>query len=239
MRISAQPAWVLHMRPWRETSALVDLFTHEHGRVGAIARGVRGPRQQPLRAALQAFTPLRVSFHQTGELATLGAIEASGAAVGLTGDAAMAGLYLNELLLRLTARGDPCAALFVRYSAALAELAQAGGLAWTLRRFERDLLAELGYALSFTRDALGVPLDPQAGYRVDPDHGAIRVSSAREGEVSGAALLALADDQEPDAASLRALRRLLRHRLSRLLDGRPLRSWDVLGELAGHARPVR
>lgn len=238
MRISAQPAWVLHLRPWRETSALVDLFTHEHGRIGAIARGLRGPRQQPLRAALQAFTPLRISFHQAGELATLGAVEASGTAVALAGDAVMAGLYLNELLLRLTARGDPSAALFVRYSTALAELTQ-GGLAWTLRRFERDLLAELGYAVNFECDALGAALDPQVGYRVDPEHGAVRTASLREGDVSGAALLALANEEEPDAASLRALRRLLRHHLTRLLDGRPLRSWDVLGELASHAGPAR
>jgi DNA repair protein RecO (recombination protein O) len=297
MRISAQPAWVLHLRPWRETSALVELFTHEYGRIAAIARGLRGPRQQPLRAALQAFTPLRIAFHQSGELATLGAVEATAAALPLAGDAVLAGLYLNELLLRLTARGDPCAALFVRYSAALDELAQAnalarishtpptaaadtlgltrsapsaglnvesatsspvfsppsapdrrldalatdgcekGGLAWTLRRFERDLLAELGYALACDCDEDGEPLDPQAGYWVDPERGARRAAPGQEGDVRGAALLALAHDRAPDAAALRSLRRLLRSHIGRLLDGRPLRSWDLLGELADARRP--
>lgn len=237
MRISAQPAWVLHLRPWRETSALVELFTHEHGRIAAIARGLRGPRQQPLRAALQAFTPLRIAFHQSGELATLGAVEATAAALPLAGDAVLAGLYLNELLLRLTARGDPCAALFVRYSAALDELAHAGALAWALRRFERDLLAELGYALACDRDEDGEPLDPQAGYWVDPERGACRAAPGQEGDVHGAALLALAHDRVPDAAALRSLRRLLRNHIGRLLDGRPLRSWDLLGELADARRP--
>lgn len=241
MRISAQPAWVLHLRPWRETSALVELFTHEHGRIAAIARGLRGPRQQPLRAALQAFTPLRIAFHQSGELATLGAVEATAAAQPLVGDAVLAGLYLNELLLRLTVRGDPCAALFVRYSAALDALAtdgcEKGGLAWTLRRFERDLLAELGYALACDCDEDGEPLDPQAGYWVDPERGARRTAPGQEGDVRGAALLALAHDRVPDAAALRSLRRLLRNHIGRLLDGRPLRSWDLLGELADARRP--
>jgi len=237
MRVSAQPAWVLHLRPWRETSALVDLFTHEHGRIAAVARGVRGPRQQSLRAALQAFTPLRIGFHQSGELATLGAVEATGAPLPLAGDAVLAGLYLNELLLRLTPRGDPCAALFVRYSAALDELARGGALAWALRRFERDLLANLGYALAFDCDQHGAPLDPQAGYWVDPEQGVRRAPPTQAGDVRGAALLALAHDLEPDAVSLRALRRLLRNHLSRLLDGKPLRSWDLLGELADARRP--
>lgn len=233
MRVSEQPAWVLHMRPWRETSALVDLFTHEYGRIAAVARGVRGARQQPLRAALQAFTPLRISFHQAGELATLGAIEATAAAVPLAGDAVLAGLYLNELLLRLTPRGDASTALFVRYSAALTELAQAPSLAWPLRRFERDLLANLGYSLDFALDVQGAPLDAEAAYWVDPEHGARRAAAGQSGDVPGAALLALVNDSEPDARSLRALRRLLRNQLSRLLDGRPLRSWDLLGELSG------
>ena len=52
MRIAAEPAFVLHARPWRETSLLVEVLSASHGRLGLLARGVHGPRQQPLRAAL-------------------------------------------------------------------------------------------------------------------------------------------------------------------------------------------
>ena len=51
MRIDDEPAFVLHARPWRETSLLVEALSLHHGRIGLLARGVQGPRKQALRAA--------------------------------------------------------------------------------------------------------------------------------------------------------------------------------------------
>jgi len=231
MRISGQPAWVLHVRPWRETSVLVELFTPDHGRIGALSRAVRGPRRQWMRAVLQPFTPLRIDFQQRGELANLGAVESTAAPLALTGDSVLAGFYVNELLLRLTPRDDPPRALFARYCTLLDALAGGVTLAWTLRCFERDLLDQLGYALAFAHDADGAAVDPDARYRIDPELGAVRALPSDRSAISGAQWLALAGDQEPDADTLRALRRVLRRLIERLLDGRPLRSWDLLGEL--------
>ena len=53
MRYTAEPAFVLHARPWRETSLLVEVLSAEHGRIGLVARGVQGPKKHVLRAALQ------------------------------------------------------------------------------------------------------------------------------------------------------------------------------------------
>ena len=78
MRILGQPAIVLHATRWRESSLLLELLTHEHGRVGAIARGVHGPKKQPLRAALQPLQRIRVDYLHRGELAHLMTAEASG-----------------------------------------------------------------------------------------------------------------------------------------------------------------
>ena len=78
MRIERQPAFVLHARAWRETSLLLEVFTREHGRIGVIAQGVRGPRKQALRAALQPFVPISVDLLHRSELARLIAAEPSG-----------------------------------------------------------------------------------------------------------------------------------------------------------------
>ena len=48
MHYAAQPAFVLHARPYRETSLLLELLSRDHGRVGLVARGVRGPKRQVL-----------------------------------------------------------------------------------------------------------------------------------------------------------------------------------------------
>src|SRR3546814_14474165 len=50
MRIDQQPAYVLHARPYRETSLLLECLTREHGRLGVVARGVRGERARLRRA---------------------------------------------------------------------------------------------------------------------------------------------------------------------------------------------
>ena len=141
MRVLAQPAFVLHARPWRETSLIVELLTRDPGRVGVVARGVQGAKRHPLRAALQPLQCLRADFLPRGELARLLQAEAVDAAPRLAGEALMAAFYVNELVLRLLPRNDPAPELFERYGELRSELGDGAGLAWQLRRFERDLIA--------------------------------------------------------------------------------------------------
>ncbi|MCX7564370.1 DNA repair protein RecO [Xanthomonadaceae bacterium XH05] len=234
-----QPAYVLHARAYRETSLLLDVFTRDHGRVGLIARGVRGPRGQATRAALQPFQPQMLSWRGQGELFQLTTTDTAGIALGLRGDALLSGFYLNEVLLRLLPRHDPHAVLFWRYAECLNALAAGAPPAWELRRFERDLLDALGYALALSGDSgEGEPLDVSARYHFDPESGPRRIDGERAvpGSISGAALIALRDDAMPDAATLRELRRLMRGVLLHHLGGRELRSWQVLGDLAATRR---
>src|SRR3546814_4894950 len=65
---------------------LVELFTPDHGRIGALSLSVRGPKRQWVRAVLQPFTPLRIDFQQRGELANLGAVEPTAAPLPLAGE---------------------------------------------------------------------------------------------------------------------------------------------------------
>jgi DNA repair protein RecO (recombination protein O) len=234
MRILGQPAIVLHATRWRESSLLLEVLTHEYGRVGVVARGVHGPKKQPLRAALQPLQRIRVDYVQRGELGYLVQAEASGQSPVLSGDALMAGFYLSELALRLLPRSDAHPQLFLRFADALDELPTTISLAWTLRRFERDLLDALGYALDLERDADNAPLDADARYRIDPEHGLWRVreTERRAEGVAGAALLALAKDVMPSDAQLREQRIALRSLIAHHLGARGLRSWGLLGEFA-------
>jgi len=225
MRIDLQPAYVLHARAYRETSLLVEAFTEAHGRVGLLARGVRSVRSQPLRAALQPLQPVLLSWTGRGELPLLRGAEPGGTVPRATGDAVLAGFYANELLLRLLPRGDPHPRLFHRYAFLVGVLGAGGDLAWELRRFERDLLEELGYGLVLDHDAEGTPLAAEARYRYDPDLGPVRLPEGSGGGVSGAALAALAADAVPDVVQRGELRRLMRRVLQERLGGRELQAW--------------
>jgi DNA repair protein RecO (recombination protein O) len=240
MRIDSQPAFVLHAQPWRETSLLLEVFSRDHGRVGLVARGVRGARAQPLRAALQPLQPLHLNWEGRGELPWLQGAEPAGAALAPSGDALLGAFYVNELLLRLLPRGEPHLALFWRYIECLTALQGGEELAWQLRRFERDLLLGLGYGLALEHEADGsTPIAQERHYRYDPEQGATAVPGPRAGSVAGGTLRSLANDEAPPAAGLRELRQLMRRVLRHHLGGRELRSWQVLADLAPQRTPTR
>ncbi|MEO8160258.1 MAG: DNA repair protein RecO [Arenimonas sp.] len=232
MRVLGEPAFVLHARPWRETSSIVELLTRGHGRVGIVARGLTTPKKQPLRAALQPLQSLRVDYLQRGELARLVAAEALDVAPPLTGERLMAALYVNELMLRLTARNDPAPALYDLYARLRGELAGEASLAWTLRRFERDLLDALGVGLPWDSTAEGEPCEPEGRYRLDAETGPVPAPTRLGDSIGGEALLALAADRQPAPAAMAELRRALRAVLQSHLGATPLRSWGLLDELS-------
>ncbi|HEX7916094.1 DNA repair protein RecO [Rudaea sp.] len=229
MRIEQQPAFVLHARAYRETSLLLECLTRDHGRVGLVARGVRRERTRIPRALLQPLIPVRLGWNGRGELATLTQVEAAAPGFDLNGGTLLCALYLNELVLRITPRQDPHPQLFDDYAETLARLARGEAQAWTLRRFERDLLAHLGYALVLDVDGDdGAPLDPEHDYAYRHEHGPAPWRDAHDGvRLRGAALLALARDEMPAAEHLPSLRRLMRAVIATHIDGE-LRSWSML-----------
>jgi DNA repair protein RecO (recombination protein O) len=232
MQVRAQPAFVLHARAWRETSLIVELLTRDHGRVAVVARGVQGAKRHPLRAALQPLQSIRVDFLPRGELARLVQAEALDAGAMLQGDALMAAFYVNELVLRLLPRQDPAPDLYARYAELRLALAGPGPLAWTLRRFERDLLELLGYGLPLDQGEDGERIDPAGRYRLDAELGPVRDRAHDAGSTSGAALLALAEDRLPPPEQLAELRSAMRGVLQVHLGPQKLKSWGLLSELA-------
>lgn len=229
-RIQLEPAWVLKRTPYGDTSLLIEAFSRGHGRVGLLARGARQGKSRT-RALLQAFQPLLLSWNESGGLGTLTGVEAEGAGVPLSGEQVFSGWYLNELLLRLLTRHDAHPVLFDAYGAALAGLNTA--LEPALRRFERELLGELGFGLDLPDD-----LDAHVRYRYLPGTGPVPVSAAGEQAdlYSGATLIALRDDTLHEAAHLREARHLLRAQLAPHLGARPLASAAALRALRTRAQ---
>jgi len=226
-RIAEQPAFVLHRRNYSESSLLVELFTREYGRIGVLARAARGSRSA-LPALLQPFQHLSVDYAGSGELPLLRRADASEPALHPLGESALAGLYYNELLMRLLPRNDGHARLYDRYAAALKDLLSPPSLALGVRRFERGLLDELGFGVDFTRDARDRPIDPEQRYSLEPDRGFL---THAEGLYRGRSILAIDANTVPALADLRELRTLLRALIQAHLVGEPLRSWSLMAQL--------
>lgn len=228
MRIENTPAVILHRRPWRETSAMVEAFSRDHGRVGLIARGARRNRAR-WRGVLEPLAAVNLSWTGRGELFTLTGAEAE-RAVQLSGNRLLSGFYASELVLRLTAREDPHAAIFHSLSALLQALADGAPPVVALRFFERDVLQAIGYGLSLSHDAnTGEPVDANVPYAWHPQRGLYRGEAGGEAvAVPGSALLGLAAGRFRSRADVHAVRGLLRAVIASHLGGRPLKSLQTL-----------
>ena len=232
-RVDHEPGYVLHTYPYMETSLIVEAFSRAHGRVALLARGARRARSA-LRGLLLSFHPLRFSWSGSAELANLRSAEWSGALQSLSGRGLMCGFYLNELLLRLLPREDPHEALFDAYGDALLSLSRQQSHAETLRRFEKRLLAELGYAPLLDRDAAsGEPIDPARRYAYQPEKGPVPATErSADLVVLGQTLLDLAADDYARPETRDEARALMRMLIGQRLHGQALHTRSVLKDLS-------
>lgn len=229
MPVDSEPALILHARAYRETSLLLECLTPGHGRVGMIAKGVRRERTRLPRGLLQPLQPLQMSWVGKGELMIMTRAEATAAPYPMHGDRIYSAMYLNELVLRLCDRGDPHSELFEHYVLCLNRLSAGESETWTLRRFERDLMSDLGYGLVLDIDIeTGQALDPSGDYVYAIDAGP-RIARGRQDElrIKGSALIALEKDEMPSPEECIELKRLMRVLLQHLLGGGSLNAWSM------------
>ena len=231
-RVQQQPAFVLHHRPFRDTSQLLDVISREYGKVTLVARGSRAAKSK-LRGVLRPFQPLRLSWFLRADLGTLTGAEIDAAPLTLSGDALLSAYYVNELVLNFLHRHDPQPEIFDAYGQTIAALAQSGELAANLRVFEMELLRLLGYALNLDDDAnLHEPLDVQGCYEYRVEQGPVSVTRSEGPMVfTGARLRDIAAGRFEDTGVLRDAGRLLREVIRHHLDGRELKSRKVLLDL--------
>ena len=231
--VELEYAYLLHQRPYLNTSQLIDCLTRDHGLVTLVAQGSRRPKSGQ-RAVLQPFLALQISWVRRGELGRLTHVELRPPASELSGTRLLAGFYLNELLLRLVARGDANVPVFSCYSRALADLMTRADTSMVLRLFELRFLEALGYGLNLHHDAeTGEPICAERRYHFEPEVGARPEGDSSSGGDSywGRELISLRDEKLDDDKSLRAAKRLLSRALNVYLGERPLKTRLVLREI--------
>jgi DNA repair protein RecO (recombination protein O) len=193
-RISDEPAFILHRYDWSESSLILEVFTRHQGRIALVAKGAKRPSSS-FRPVLLPLQPLRLTYGGDAEIRTLKAAEWVGGQVMPTGDALLAGYYLNELLLRLLARDDPHPRLFDAYGTAVQVLASSHGEALqpALRAFELLLLREIGLLPALDAQTLTLAtLEGQLRYSLVPEGGLVRADDhAGRAALKGAEWLAL------------------------------------------------
>lgn len=228
---SALPAFVLHSRAYRESSALVDFLTPQ-GRIRAVMRSARGKSGTLARA----FVPLEIELRGRGELKSVARLESAGIPNLLLGYELFSGLYLNELLIRLLPAEDPHPELFEHYQLTILALAAKRPLEPLLRAFEWRLLEQLGYGFALDYDLHSQPIAAAGLYRLQPDAGFEPVAQLQPGVFVGRDLLAMASADWAAPGALAAAKRLMRQALAAHLGTKPLVSRELFANLPTPAR---
>lgn len=226
MRVDLQPAYILHTRPYRDTSLLIDFLTPDFGRVTAVARGVR-KNKTPKRQLLNPFSRLLVCWQGKTDMKLLTSFESDNHFLSLTANHLYSGFYLNELLVRLLPEMDGHNGLYFAYEQSLDALQDKGDIEPLLREFEFRLLTELGYGLDFSTDARNdCSIDAQGFYECHAQEGFFRAEPyvPEQFLLKGEWLLAIAAGDYSDPATRLAAKHLSRRLLKPLLGSRPLNS---------------
>lgn len=231
--IELQPAYLLHSRPFRDNSLILDFLTPDHGRISAISRGGRSARSKS-KSLLQPFTPVLISLSGKSDLKTLRSIELRRGLLSLKGDRLFSAMYMNEIIVRLFQVHDADHGFFAHYEDALLQLHGGELPEPVLRIFELTLLDSLGYGVDFSTEAHShLPLEADQWYYFQDEIGFVKVqepgaldeaNSPGRSIFSGRDLLKIHDRDFSDTATRRTAKHVIRGILALHLGSAPLRS---------------
>ncbi len=224
MRITGEPALVMQVKPFRETSALVQFFSRNNGRLATVSRGAR--RRRNPHPGLQPFNEVEICFSGRGGLQTLHSADLT-KSHSLSGNYLAGGFYVFELLARLLREHDPHPRLFEVVCAIIDRMRDPEPLAPLLRVFEKRLLEDMGFGIDFSSDTSGEPIVGDGFYRLQDSERLERVGNG-PGVLTGATLLAIAQDDYADLHTRAAAREMFRVALAPHLGSKPLASRALL-----------
>lgn len=233
MMIESEQAFLLHSRKYTDSKVLVDFFSQTYGKVSGV---MRVPSKKKQQGAPQPFTLLDVSWRGKSALKTVTSVELLSPPVKFFSNALYCAFYANELIEKLLPAEESYPQLYLSYVELLAAMGNSDHdmvyLETQLRRFELQLLRQLGYEIVFDHDSEGaiVSCSDAVEYMFKFGEGFIPRPFGSGGQrpkdilCRGETLMACAQGVSDRDDVRRLLKRVCRSCLSNLLDGRPLKS---------------
>ncbi|MBT09659.1 MAG: DNA repair protein RecO [Gammaproteobacteria bacterium] len=174
MQANIQEAFVIHSKPYKETSLIVTFLCRSAGKISAVAKGAKRKKSK-FSGQLEPFQLLNIDFRGKGNLKTLYLAETTNPYKDfISKENLYSGFYINELINFLLVQSDESEELFQLYKESIEELKTKEELEPILRNFELDILANLGYQIDFFNDlnseeeiksGKSYKYSPQSGFR--------------------------------------------------------------------------
>ncbi len=139
-------AFVLHKRPYKDSSELIKLLTLERGLVDLISKGSRNPKSK-FKGMLQPFILTQVFYTGKSSLKTLTEVSQQSVLKSCPYINHVSMLYCNELLLLIGMHDEVNSEIFHAYQLAVNKLQSTQSVSLVLRQFEWLLSQKIGYEL--------------------------------------------------------------------------------------------
>lgn len=160
-----EDCFLLHQRPYKNTSIIAEIFTRNSGKISLIAKGAKNPKSKFF-GYLVPFEKLQITYSGRSDLKTLTNIDKQHNLNNThLSKKSYSLLYINELMIKLLPKDAANEDLFNLYSKFVEDSNATEEMDILLRNFELDLLEVLGYGINFESDIdLDQPIAPEKDY---------------------------------------------------------------------------
>ncbi len=179
-----QKAFVIHSRPYKETSLIVTFLSENNGKINAVAKGAKRKNSR-LSGNLEPFQCLNIDFRGRSDLKTLYLAEPCEVFNDFKGSENLySAFYINELINFLITQSEESAELFDIYKNCISNLKDKKSIENILRNFELDLLGVLGYEINFSTEyGTNNDIDFEQKYKYSPQSGFSKSASGFDGKI--------------------------------------------------------
>ena len=179
-----QKAYVIHSRPYKETSLIVTFLTEKKGKISAVAKGAKRKNSR-LSGNLEPFQCLNIDYRGKSDLKSLVLAEPNEAYEDFFGSENLySAFYVNELINYLVAQADESMEIFDLYKKCISNLKRNNQIEKILRDFELNILSVLGYEINFLSDYdSNEPIMNGLRYKYSPQSGFSKSEQGYDGKI--------------------------------------------------------
>ncbi len=179
-----QKAYVIHSRPYKETSLIVTFLTEKKGKISAVAKGAKRKNSR-LSGNLEPFQCLNIDYRGKSDLKSLVLAEPIEVFEDFFGSENLySAFYVNELINYLVAQADESMEIFDIYKKCISNLKRNNQIEKILRDFELNILSTLGYEINFLTDYdSNEPIMNGLRYKYSPQSGFSKSEQGYDGKI--------------------------------------------------------
>ena len=179
-----QKAYVIHSRPYKETSLIVTFLTEKKGKISAVAKGAKRKNSR-LSGNLEPFQCLNIDYRGKSDLKSLVLAEPIEVFEDFFGSENLySAFYVNELINYLVAQADESMEIFDIYTKCISNLKRNNQIEKILRDFELNILSTLGYEINFLSDYdSNEPIMNGLRYKYSPQSGFSKSEQGYDGKI--------------------------------------------------------